>query len=317
MVTYTANANNYSDMFKSPCLLLPSYGTILGPYTTYSNPVLALYTSPTSRQSRRVIQCRSYQDVGSKKQPADGFDDLGWPDLPMTTAVPTPYQIFQQAKSAPYSKRRFYELVKLYHPDCSQHALPKSLSPSMTIERYRLVIAANYILSDPERRRAYDEFGSGWDKRPHIGWSKHARGHDKDVDWTGFDRDNSPANNATWEDWEKWYQRDNVRKQGPVYFSNGGFFGVILIFVALGGIGQATSIASSTKVKQVEMVNHICTTTVQNRRKASHGFGNQDERMESFLRMRDPYGHGLDLRNEESGEFVPPPSSFPNDDMQD
>lgn len=314
VVAHIADVDNHLNMFKSPCLLLPSYGIIFGPHASYSNSVLASYTNATCRQSketntdnwsfgRRAMQCRGYAHVQSQKSQTDRFDDLGWPQLPMHTPVPTPYQIFQQAENAPYSKSRFYELVKLYHPDCcSQHGLPKSLSPTITIERYRLVIAANEILSDPERRRAYDRFGSGWDERPHNGTSKHARGYDDNTDWTGFDRDNSPAGNATWEDWEKWYRRDGRDKQEPVYFSNGGFFGVVLILVGLGGIGHATSVGGSinTYVKRIEMINHQCTTTVQNRRKASHKFGNQDERMERFLRTRDPYGYSPGLTNEEN-----------------
>jgi hypothetical protein len=79
---------------------------------------------------------------------------------------PTPYEIFGQRERSEYSKRRFCALVKLYHPDrhC-QHggdAELAQLSRAMKLERYRLVVAANALLSDPMKKAAYDQYGIGW-----------------------------------------------------------------------------------------------------------------------------------------------------------
>ena len=81
--------------------------------------------------------------------------------------IPTPYQIFGQKKDSPYSKRKFYELVKLYHPDRHDYGSSGNL-PSYTtkLERYRLIVAANDILSNPVKRAAYDRYGSGWNGQP-------------------------------------------------------------------------------------------------------------------------------------------------------
>lgn len=315
-------------MSKSPCLLLPSYGTIFGSYASYSNSILTLPNNSIRRGSKRkdlenvslgwqTMQCRRYAHLRSEKPPADRFDEFGWPKLSITTAIPTPYQIFQQENNAPYSKWRFYELVKLYHPDrCShEHGLSKSLSSSTRVERYRLVIAANIILSDPAKRKAYDKFGTGWDGRPDCRIFKQTQDHDENTDWTGFAKNESPARNATWEDWERWYQRDGRSKQETVYFSNGAFFSVVVILVVLGGIGQATTVRgfANTYLKQIEAANHECTTAVHRRRVASHGFGNKGEQVDNFLRARDPYS----LKNEQSRECLPPPSPFPNDEQLD
>ena len=61
---------------------------------------------------------------------------------------PTPYQIFEMKTNGVYSKARFYELVKVYHPDRGNgkdEALPRHIK----MERYRLIVAANHILADP------------------------------------------------------------------------------------------------------------------------------------------------------------------------
>jgi hypothetical protein len=82
------------------------------------------------------------------------------------TVPPTPYEIFGQRERSAYSKRRFCALVKLYHPDrhC-QHggdAELARLSRATKLERYRLVVAANALLSDPVKKAAYDQYGIGW-----------------------------------------------------------------------------------------------------------------------------------------------------------
>lgn len=330
---YQADRSTLPNMLKSSSIILPSYACFYSPYALPSSPISLSPTHPHRRQPRqprsyfrvprrRINQCRNYSNVESKMPSAERCDDLGWPKPLSATAVPTPYDIFQLEKNAPYSKLRFYELVKLYHPDrCSQkHNPSKSLSSGVRIERYRLIVAANYILSDPTKRKAYDRFGSGWDGNFENGISKHCWSRHDHNERSGSSSENSPMNNATWEDWEKWYEKEAGGKQEPVYSSNGGFFSLIIIVVLLGGIAQARRIGgySRTFLEQIEMVHDDCSQNVRNRKKVSHGFESNNDRVEKFLRIRDPYGYGVQGSREESDRsLLSSPTTRTDDETQD
>lgn len=312
-------------MLRKPNILLSSYGslqTLYGPH----HPCAATSPPPSRSQECRTVnrpcrrrrpQWRGYADVRSSKAASD---DLQWPDLPSATSLPTPYQIFQQKRGAPYSKRRFYELVKLYHPD--RHALehdpssPGFLSPAVRLERYRLVVAANNILSDPAKRGAYDRYGAGWNGQPELGAPKHNWSQATGTGWSGFQDNASPAQNATWEDWERWYRRDAKGKQEPLYFSNSAFVSLIAIFAALAAIGQATRVGdySRTFLEQIEAVHEDCSKDIQRRRKESHTFTNKDERLQSFLRNRDASGYAItDSTDAGYRKLLPPPETHVKD----
>lgn len=309
-------AKSSSMMLKSPNLLLPSCGNLLCSYASQFNIILphrahpkhpySCRRSPTIwRLKRGDMQCRSYADVKSRRRTEIQCDSFGWPKLQSPSAIPTPYQIFQQEEGAPYSKLRFYELVKLYHPDtCShKHSRARSLSPQVRVERYRLVVAANCILSDPAKQSAYDRFGAGWYGRADTGFSKYRSGCSSKAEWSGF-KSSPIMNNATWEDWEQWYQTCNGSKrakQEPTYVSNGGFVTLVAVVVVLGAVGQRTWIEgySASLIKQIDMVHDSNSKGVETRRRASQQLGNRDERLESFLRTRDPYGYDIvSSRNE-------------------
>ncbi len=312
-------------MLKKPSILLPSHTnlhSIYGPQQIGSSPVYPQIQQPHSSQrfGRRKPQWRNYAQVQSDKPRSQKQDEILWPKLLSATAIPSPYQIFHLERTAPYSKRHFYELVKLYHPDRHGHehnsSMVNGLSHAVKMERYRLVVAANDILSDPEKRRAYDRYGAGWNGRSDSDVSKHNWSHNTGTRWSGFDHNSSPSHCATWEDWERWYQRENgpKEKQEPVYFSNGGFVSLIMIVVTLSGLGQATRVGdySKTFLQQIEAVHGDCSNNIQTRRNESQNFGNKDERLQSFLRTREesgiPIGYGVpDPRNESYKQLVPPP----------
>ncbi len=92
----------------------------------------------------RHRRARTDEEGGRRRWREQRQSGLGWP----TSAHPTPYEILNLDKRTPYAKARFYELVKLYHPDSSHHG-PDGLAPAARLERYRLVVAANGILGDP------------------------------------------------------------------------------------------------------------------------------------------------------------------------
>ena len=193
----------------------------------------------------------------------------------------------------------------MYHPDRSgQHngdAAIGSLPGSVKMERYRMIVAAHEILSDPGRRSNYDKTGAGWNGSPEYQESGYQWSQSQDARWSGFDTNDSPFRNATWEDWEKWYERDKI-KQEPVYFSNGGFVILVIAAVFLGGFGQSVRVGDYSNVfkQQVERVHEDASKSLRARKTGSTGFGNKDERLQSFLKSRDPTGYGITDPTEES-----------------
>lgn len=292
-------------------LLYPSHPSVSSPnfYHTEASsirnrcPSTAHYPAP----SRAFATVRDEQCFA---------EDIQWPKTE-GNSLPTPYQIFQQKGSDPYSKRRFYELVKIYHPD--RHPYNRSnpdgepLAHAIMVERYRLVVAANDILSHPDKRRAYDKSGAGWDGRPERRarwdyWSYDSGGH-----WSGFaDNDSSPFRNATWEDWERWYQRNEGKErkpQQPVYLSNGSFLSLVAIMACLGGIGQATRIGDQeiSYIKKVESINSECTQNVRTRMEKAQGYTDKDTRVSSFMKAREESGAPAAVINEDAQWQLPPP----------
>ena len=249
----------------------------------------------SSRRTRRWDQKRAYGEVHKNKDL-----HLHWPRLESPHAVPTPYQIFNQEAGSPYSKHRFYELVKLYHPDRSGHhhglAGIDSLSQPVRLERYRLVIAANDILSDPIKRSAYDRYGAGWNGRAA---SKGSRDYEQmRRAWTGpYPRpwrhgpvDHSPSQNATWEDWERWYQRGGRAKQEPLFVANGAFISVVVVLAAFAGVAEAMRFGnqSTSFMHHRDRVHNETSRDLMRRRNEASTFsGRKDERLQSFLRSRD------------------------------
>lgn len=286
----------------SSALSLPAAASItssIGPSSTStstSTPKTSTTTSPI-RTLRRIKPCtttqwhssRSYATV--RDEPHRSDDDAASPTWPKSKN-PTPYEIFDQARSTPYNKKTFYQLVKLYHPD--RHAHASGSSGSMTqkakLERYRLVVAANDILSDPTKRRAYDLYGAGWG-----GVSDMSNTAYREADRAWRAQAGTAAHNATWEDWERWHWEQNSRRDGPAgkrseprYMSNGLFVMTICVFVVLGGWGQATR-AGNHGMYLVEMQEkkdvHISEEMWRRRREKA--MLTREDRVENFLRSRE------------------------------
>ncbi len=242
-------------------------------------------TSPNLQQKQRQ-QCRPYAMI-SKGHNSHHHGKLRWPEMTSANSLPTPYQIFSQKKGSPYSKRRFYELVKLYHPDRHHDTSTHGLSYATKLERYRLVVAANNILSDPVKRSAYDCYGAGWNGAPDVPGPQDSSNGRGWGDGTG-----GPSQNATWEDWERWYQRDAKGPQEPRFVSNSAFVGLILIFALIGGIGQATRAGTNAMsfVEQRDTLHKNISKDLIRRREITSAYGSREERIDSFLRQRDPLG---------------------------
>jgi curved DNA-binding protein CbpA len=248
---------------------------------------------------------------------------LRWPEMTSANTIPTPYQIFNQKKGSPYSKKRFYELVKLYHPDRHDLESNDGIPYSTKLERYRLIIAANDILSDPVKRGAYDIYGAGWNGQPGVARPRDSS--DPSSSWGNYGGrgwgggPQGPSQNATWEDWERWYQRDAKGPQEPRFVSNSAFVGLIVIFAALGGIGQATRVGnfSVNFVEQRDALHNNISKDLIRRRKETSTYSSREERIDSFLRNRDPHGYGIaDHREESYRKLLPTPEICSSEDIK-
>lgn len=198
---------------------------------------------------------------------------------------PTPYEIFAMRKDAPYTKARFYQLVKLYHPDKHSHTDVVNHIPHATrTERYRLVVAANDLLSDPSKRHLYDTHGIGW-----------SGGRIKSINETMRERDRSwryeagnASHNATWEDWEKWYDARDGKTRDPLYMSNGVFASIVVMMCMVGALAQMNRASESGADFLEQKAQADLAISRQMARTSRTGVGlSKDERVDSFLRERE------------------------------
>ncbi|SPN99164.1 uncharacterized protein DNG_02199 [Cephalotrichum gorgonifer] len=202
---------------------------------------------------------------------------LEWP----TMLNPTPYDILSIPKDGPYTKTRFYQLAKLYHPDRHRCLAPSpaTLSAATLTERYRLVVRAHDILSCPSKRRAYDSHGEGW-AQPRVLTRETYRQWRAEAD--------SAARNATWEDWARWNDARSGKKQEPVYMSHGAFAAMLAFAISLGVAVQAShaEIMSENRSKQLAARHGQLAGMMEGRAASSAGMGRQ-ERVELFMRERE------------------------------
>lgn len=279
-----------------PAVLLSSYNALCLPLP---NPPQHTSRSKTSslRATTQFHTRQTYATVkGSlsplgKKQWSQDEAQIAWPSPEPPHRIPTPYQILNVQRGEAYSKTdRFYSLVKLYHPDRHDHPdAISSLSTQARLDRYRLTLNAHSILSDPSKRAAYDLFGAGWAGKdlaetivPDFKYTTEAR--------------KAAMGNATWEDWERWY--DEFRKPGdpvrtgpqrPVFLSNSAFISIVAFLAALAGVGQATRAdqMSQSFIAQRDAAHDRALAELHRYKNAKSGW-NKEQRIEEFLRDRDP-----------------------------
>ncbi|KAL2268414.1 hypothetical protein VTJ83DRAFT_3260 [Remersonia thermophila] len=270
-------------------------------------PATILPTTSRPRHRRRPAvppapsQRRPYasvSDVSPNKTAKRGADGgpLQWPASPN----PTPYEILGVSKNEPYNKKHFFRLAMHYHPD-RQHLTADDGIPHLTkLERYRLVVAANELLSNPQKKRMYDLYGFGWDQHTDT----HTRHREADRTWRK--RPGNASMNATWEDWERWHQqRDGGKreKQEEIFASNVTFMAVVAFFLVLGTWSQMTR-AGTNSMNLIDMRDQkhaAISKELQERRNQRIGLDRRD-RVDQFLRQReyekwayDPPNHGLAL----------------------
>lgn len=110
----------------------------------------------------------------------------------------------------------------------------------------------------------------------------------RDIDKSWRQQPGNASMNATWEDWEKWYQQRDGQKQEPVYMPNGVFIAVVVLFVMIGGWGQATR-AGTHSVHLVEMQEekHEAISKALHLKQAENSGKSREERIQKFLKQRE------------------------------
>ena len=256
-------------------------------------------TTPPRRlpSSGPARQCRLYASVHDDKphqrEKGSFSNHPPWP----TSAKPTPYEILGLAKGAPYNKARYFQLAKLYHPDRRQQTADDGIPHPKKLERYRLVVDANEVLSSPQKKRMYDLYGFGWDSEldPQI---QH-----RQADRAWRQQPGNASMNATWEDWERWRQaRDGTgEKQEQAFASNSAFLGIIAVFLIVGAWSQMTRAGthSATFLEMRDQQDAAISKELRERRSRRMAT-DREGRIDNFLRQRefekwthDPPGHGL------------------------
>lgn len=208
--------------------------------------------------------------------------DQPWP----STKHPTPYDILDVRKGQPYHKRKYYHLVKAYHPDLNT-GTSHYLSKATQTDRFRLVVAAHEILSDTTKRAAYDMYG--------VGWSSPTRpNYDDSRTYSGpFNRayDSEPKQEEEFNVWVFLSTHKYLLRLLAVVFT----FGEICLFL----------VTLSKAEIELNRIDSQCRELVWHRRLRSldASFLLQLER---FLLKRDPSGMGLSPDEAESYRAVSP-----------
>ncbi|CAG8445408.1 17717_t:CDS:2 [Acaulospora morrowiae] len=151
-------------------------------------------------------------------------------------SFPTPFEIFKLPITATEEeiKRRYYELVKIYHPDRSGDDSPEAL------EKFRKVVKAYEILSNKNQKEMYLRYGFGWDTTNSFKYKPRAS-----YNYT---------NSNNWYDNEEFYK-------GPFstterYMSNP-YFAALVITLAIFGAGiQALRLDSSINLIKTAEQRH-------------------------------------------------------------
>lgn len=195
----------------------------------------------------KSIALRRYATIRDQQKSPRTSEKCGhiltsWP----TRSHITPYDILEQPKDQSYNRRRFYQLVMVYHPDRWQHTSYHGVSKAARVERYRLIIEADKILSNPVKRKAYDERGVGWGlgsptgRGPNRTVFRNKEPYHKDHMYR-YQQAHDAKRNATWEDWEQWRVSRNTYQSGQrqaVIIGNRTFGLVLVLLVMIGGCGQ-------------------------------------------------------------------------------
>ena len=101
-----------------------------------------------------------------------------------------------------------------------------------------------------------------------------------------------PINNATWEDWERWYEREYGEQRQDdraAHMTNFGFVSLVFALVSLGGIMQGTraNMFSATIIEHRDKVHHEASAELMKSKRATMSTGDRNERIRTFIEHRE------------------------------
>lgn len=166
-----------------------------------------------------------------------------------------------------------------------------------------MLVAAHDILSDMDKRRAYDAWGHGWAGHHNTPSTHHHRDWDYDAKrWT-----TDPRTNATWEDWERWHQENDGSKdqsERTIQMSNFAFMSLIFAFISIGGVVQGTrfSTFNNSVIERRDQIHREASIEYRRSRNATLN-GDRDERIRTFLEHRE-----ANIVGEQSYQRLLPPA---------
>ncbi|EKV05910.1 Hsp40 co-chaperone Jid1, putative [Penicillium digitatum] len=238
-------------------------------------PLSRFNTNTSPRNSLQACKSRSYSTAAQFPH-----QNYSWPSNPSFT----PYDVLNLPRSATYSKRNYYDLVKIYHPDraLKDHPLFHQLTAETRLQRYRIIVDAHELLSDPIKRAAYDRNGTGWVHTvldTTIAYDSHGP---------------NIYSNATWEDWEDWYNRHQGPQQHVV--DQRTFSRLVILLVLFAGALQASWIGqvNNDVTDRLRETNAKSARVLQDRKDSTiKQMDSNDARVQGFLIRRDPTGSGL------------------------
>jgi hypothetical protein len=237
-------------------------------------------------------QSRAYATIQNSSKRHKSVQE--WPKPFGSNRRPTPYQIFSIDQKGVYTKKDYYELVKIYHPDRCGHEengiiIAHDLPRKLKVERFRLIVTAHEILSDPAKRRAYDMYGAGWEGHPA---ESNLKGNPFDPKRWENDPRGSPAQNATWEDWERWYQGNGPNaknRRDAQLFSNITFFSGVALMTAIGGLGQFARAEKHSELwlEQQDKQHNNAAEQLARLRSMHADTPEREQQIDAFLRRRE------------------------------
>lgn len=241
--------------------------------------------SPCSRKFHAATLNRSFATS----------DDHRWPKV----SNPTPYEILGLPPTASSTeiKKRYYELVKKYHPDSRIGSVE---AENERLRRFRQIVQANEMLSTARTRRMYDKEGSDrrdMDMNDIMSDPAHWKGnYEGRFRATGTPRARTPE--GTFEGFF-----DGNNRAVPYYTSNTNFARGIIVIMVLVGVLQFSHVQKSAQkaINHRRAVHAQASLNLRDARSHARSTGRRDM-IESFQQRRDAQNSGL-YNDEEMGNL--------------
>jgi curved DNA-binding protein CbpA len=194
------------------------------------------------------------------------------PQWPLPADV-TPYNVLGLQPGQAYSKARYYELVKFYHPDRFL-SVDSSLPGDIRAQRYKLVVAAHEILRDPRKRSEYDRYGAGWTSPYRTVVPRHTPDRARDYNYTG-----DWGSAATAFDFRKDLHHQRL---------------ALLVIVIAFFLQSCLFVVQCYKAEIQNKARHNqWSKLIESRRRRASSLGLSEAQVENFLLKRDPSGMGF------------------------